>query len=135
MGSDYPIGTVALYGPTDKLAIKLVAAIIPAERATPTAMKKWFSKNSDIREDTTVQSELSVFLKAQNVTRAVVTEEVIGCPHEEGIDYPKGTSCPLCPFWSTKHKARALASKPATPGRNDPCPCGSGKKFKKCCGA
>jgi uncharacterized protein YecA (UPF0149 family) len=23
----------------------------------------------------------------------------------------------------------------ATPGRNDPCPCGSGKKYKKCCGA
>ncbi|MBM3143169.1 MAG: hypothetical protein FJ005_09070 [Chloroflexi bacterium] len=21
------------------------------------------------------------------------------------------------------------------PGRNDPCPCGSGKKFKHCCGA
>ncbi|MFM8914468.1 MAG: SEC-C metal-binding domain-containing protein [Flammeovirgaceae bacterium] len=20
-------------------------------------------------------------------------------------------------------------------GRNDPCPCGSGKKFKKCCGS
>ena len=23
----------------------------------------------------------------------------------------------------------------AVPGRNDPCPCGSGRKFKKCCGA
>jgi len=23
----------------------------------------------------------------------------------------------------------------AMPGRNDPCPCGSGKKYKKCCGA
>lgn len=23
----------------------------------------------------------------------------------------------------------------AAPGRNDPCPCGSGRKFKKCCGA
>jgi len=22
----------------------------------------------------------------------------------------------------------------ASPGRNDPCPCGSGKKYKKCCG-
>ena len=22
----------------------------------------------------------------------------------------------------------------ATPGRNDPCPCGSGKKYKQCCG-
>jgi len=21
-----------------------------------------------------------------------------------------------------------------TPGRNDPCPCGSGQKYKKCCG-
>jgi SWIM/SEC-C metal-binding protein len=30
-----------------------------------------------------------------------------------------------------------LAREPARPvlkiGRNDPCPCGSGKKFKKCC--
>lgn len=25
--------------------------------------------------------------------------------------------------------------KPKEPGRNDPCPCGSGKKYKKCCGA
>ena len=23
----------------------------------------------------------------------------------------------------------------AAPGRNDPCPCGSGRKYKKCCGA
>jgi hypothetical protein len=23
----------------------------------------------------------------------------------------------------------------ANPGRNDPCPCGSGRKFKLCCGA
>ncbi|WP_228461863.1 SEC-C metal-binding domain-containing protein [Paracoccus liaowanqingii] len=22
-----------------------------------------------------------------------------------------------------------------TAGRNDPCPCGSGRKYKKCCGA
>ncbi|MBZ0127546.1 MAG: DUF1186 domain-containing protein [Rhodobacteraceae bacterium] len=27
----------------------------------------------------------------------------------------------------------ALTKTPAKPGRNDPCPCGSGKKFKKCC--
>ena len=24
--------------------------------------------------------------------------------------------------------------RPFKPGRNDPCPCGSGRKFKKCCG-
>lgn len=30
-------------------------------------------------------------------------------------------------------KAPVSASKPSKIGRNDPCPCGSGKKFKKCC--
>jgi hypothetical protein len=29
-----------------------------------------------------------------------------------------------------RETSRSLAS----PGRNDPCPCGSGKKYKKCCG-
>ena len=27
------------------------------------------------------------------------------------------------------------AARPAAAGRNDPCPCGSGKKYKRCCGA
>ena len=27
-----------------------------------------------------------------------------------------------------------IAKKDSIPGRNDPCPCGSGKKYKKCCG-
>jgi uncharacterized protein YecA (UPF0149 family) len=30
-----------------------------------------------------------------------------------------------------------LAAQPKSeelPGRNEPCPCGSGRKFKKCCG-
>jgi SEC-C motif domain protein len=31
--------------------------------------------------------------------------------------------------------SRASAPTFSAPGRNDPCPCGSGKKFKKCCGA
>ena len=26
-------------------------------------------------------------------------------------------------------------TRPTKVGRNDPCPCGSGKKYKKCCGA
>jgi preprotein translocase subunit SecA len=33
----------------------------------------------------------------------------------------------------SKPNQPVLAKK--TVGRNDPCPCGSGKKYKKCCGA
>ncbi|MEO7477738.1 MAG: SEC-C metal-binding domain-containing protein [Lysobacteraceae bacterium] len=30
--------------------------------------------------------------------------------------------------------SRVPIRKEAAPGHNDPCPCGSGRKFKKCCG-
>lgn len=33
-----------------------------------------------------------------------------------------------------KQKASGTIVKEAKVGRNDPCPCGSGKKYKKCCG-
>jgi hypothetical protein len=43
--------------------------------------------------------------------------------------------------WSAKRRRRAEAKAKAKPvrtgpkvGRNDPCPCGSGKKYKQCCG-
>jgi FkbM family methyltransferase len=42
---------------------------------------------------------------------------------------PKQISMPL-PSGSSTRPARS----PTKVGRNDPCPCGSGKKFKKCCG-
>ena len=33
------------------------------------------------------------------------------------------------------YKRSKTVHKEKEPGRNDPCPCGSGKKYKKCCGA
>ncbi|WP_085316369.1 UPF0149 family protein [Derxia lacustris] len=38
-------------------------------------------------------------------------------------------------FWATRAAKPAPIRKDAAPGRNDPCPCGSGRKFKKCHGA
>lgn len=34
-----------------------------------------------------------------------------------------------------EYKRSKTVIKEKSPGRNDPCPCGSGKKYKKCCGA
>ena len=38
-------------------------------------------------------------------------------------------------LWKAMGPRVAQVRKEATPGRNDPCPCGSGKKYKKCHGA
>jgi len=34
----------------------------------------------------------------------------------------------------TEHSYQSPVTSPTKPGRNDTCPCGSGKKYKKCCG-
>ncbi len=37
-------------------------------------------------------------------------------------------------LYKTEKSSKTIVKAPKV-GRNDPCPCGSGKKFKKCCGA
>jgi preprotein translocase subunit SecA len=51
---------------------------------------------------------------------------------------PKPVSPQQAVLEETKVSQQPTASVPRTEekvGRNDPCPCGSGKKYKKCCGA
>ena len=38
--------------------------------------------------------------------------------------------------FDTSSLKKSISNRNSTPkiGRNDPCPCGSGKKYKKCCG-
>ncbi|MEF8723355.1 MAG: UPF0149 family protein [Candidatus Accumulibacter phosphatis] len=38
-------------------------------------------------------------------------------------------------FWVAQRSIKTIRREAPKIGRNDPCPCGSGKKFKKCCGA
>ena len=68
----------------------------------------------DIKEDT-VRKVLSVVPKVQKVERVQVAQPLV-----EG--FGDGKAVKRAPVKSTKV------------GRNDPCPCGSGQKYKKCCG-
>jgi uncharacterized protein YecA (UPF0149 family) len=40
-----------------------------------------------------------------------------------------------CPELEAELKVETIRNEAGKTGRNDPCPCGSGRKFKKCCGA
>ena len=44
------------------------------------------------------------FLKAHGVRSIGMFDRIIGCPHEEGIDYPDGQACPACPFWAGRDR-------------------------------
>ncbi len=70
----YPVATIALYGPTDKTATKLVVGIVPREGADADQLKKWFSED-DIRKKPGVAEEVLQFVFNEQVGRK---EDMIG---------------------------------------------------------
>jgi hypothetical protein len=51
-----------------------------------------------------LEAEVAGFIVSHGVKSVVMTDGIIGCPHEEGIDYPEGTSCPKCPYWAGRDR-------------------------------
>ncbi len=100
----YPLGTVAYYGPDDRRASKVVAGIVLNDTDDPVELKKWFSEETDVRGDVGIQQEVFTFLKQSAVKSVVMPDRILGCPHEEGKDYPDGEVCPRCPFWAHRDR-------------------------------
>jgi hypothetical protein len=97
----HPIGTLTAYGPDNTRATKLVAAVFrrPGQEKA-TALHRWFVETGDARNDPVVGAEVAAFFKQYGVKETAVYDRITGCPHEEGVDYPVGRSCPQCPFWA-----------------------------------
>jgi len=99
----YPVGTIAFYGPDDKRASKAVASVIIEQDSEPTEMRKWFSDTDDLRRSETVLTEIASFLRENGAHSVAMVDRIIGCPHEEGVDY-HGETCPHCPFWADRDR-------------------------------
>ena len=101
----FPIATIAYYGEDDKVASKVVVGIVLSEKDDDVAfMEKWYGKKADVRFDSEIKVHIVNFLEQHNVHRVVMVDRIIGCPHEEGIDYPEGEKCPQCPFWANRDR-------------------------------
>jgi hypothetical protein len=76
-------------------------------------------------------SDLNSILEKRRSKLVRLLEKVAG-PSPSKIHPPQVTS-PTIPVPEISFSPCPEPT-PPQPGRNDPCPCGSGKKFKKCCG-
>lgn len=102
----YPVATIAFYGPDDRRATKVTVAIMHGEDEDAREMNRWHTDKGDIRRDATVLEAIFRLTQRSQVRSVAMPEEILGCPHEEGIDYAVDEVCPECPFWA--HRKRAL---------------------------
>jgi preprotein translocase subunit SecA len=76
--------------------------------------------------------KVQVAVEPERVARAM---DLSGLPLTPPGDGRRRREREATPGRSLKPAASAITAPRAKVGRNDPCPCGSGKKYKKCCGA
>jgi len=100
----YPVATVAFYGPDDQRATKVAVGIVPAEGTEANPLERWFSENTDARSDPEIARQIGAFIDTYHAASVALVDRIIGCPHEEGVDYPRGTACPQCPFWADRDR-------------------------------
>jgi len=93
---EFPIGTVALYGPDDKTTTKIVAGVILEENAEA-IIERWVG--TGVKDDAKIQRQIEEFFARHGVKSVMATDQNMGCPHEEGEDFPVGYDCPFCPYW------------------------------------
>jgi hypothetical protein len=125
----YPVGTIAFYGPDNRRAMKVAVGIIPAPRSELAEMRRWFGETGDVRVDETVFAEIVTFLREHRVQSVAMTEKILSCPHEEGIDYPNGEVCLDCPYWAVRDRWRlSIGSAGAVCSKRPARPCVSWKR-------
>ena len=99
----YPIASVAFYGPDLSRASKVAVGIVEAEGAEADPLRAWLSDEADVRRDAAVFEEIVAFIDAHGVKTVGMMDRIIGCPHQEGIDY-EGEWCSACDFWKGRDR-------------------------------
>jgi hypothetical protein len=99
----WPVATVAFYGPDANRASKVVVGIIASEHAEVGEMHDWKLDAGDVRNDPRIVEEMLEFMASHGVLSVAMTDGIIGCPHQEGIDY-QGPWCPVCEFWKGRDR-------------------------------
>ncbi len=94
----WPVATIAFYGPDLSRASKVAVGVIPEENASPQEMRAWTLETGDVRSDPVIAMEIIEFIETQGARSVAISNGIIGCPHQEGIDY-EGEWCPVCGFW------------------------------------
>ncbi|WP_305073787.1 UPF0149 family protein [Propionivibrio sp.] len=112
------------------------------------ATEDWFECLEDDRSEDA--EEQINYLDERLFPLMVLTGEAEAAAREHGEEWPEGEEraeieqdceedlpqavVDIYRFWLAKRGVATIRNDEPRIGRNDPCPCGSGKKFKQCCG-
>lgn len=100
----YPVATLAYYGPDNLRASKVAVGIIRAPNSEAEILERMLLAGGDARYDLATIDAIVELLAKHSIKSVVGVDSIIGCPHEEGVDYADGEACPQCPYWAGRDR-------------------------------
>ena len=85
--------------PDVAVSVAAAAGVFTGENSKA-IIKRWVA--TDVTINPKIQREIQEFFKEHGVKSVAMSDGNMGCPHEEGEDFPDGEDCPFCPFWKGK---------------------------------
>src|ERR1700730_17817511 len=82
----WPATTICFYGPNASRATKVVVGIVPSEHEEVRDLRDWAVTTGDVRNDEAIAAEILDYMDAHGVLTVIITDGIIGCPHQMGID-------------------------------------------------
>ncbi|MFN8454309.1 MAG: hypothetical protein U0401_06480 [Anaerolineae bacterium] len=100
----YPVATIAYYGSDNRTPTKVAVGIVNQHNMV-LALERWVGP--DVATSREIAAQIQVFIAQHGAKNVIVTDGIIGCPHEEGLDFPEGEDCLFGPFWQGKQGTAA----------------------------
>jgi hypothetical protein len=96
----WPAATIAFYGPHATRATKVAVGIVMRDEEEPQEMRDWSTATGDVRNNAAIAAEILGFMEKHGALSVIMSDGIIGCPHQTGIDY-EGDWCPdpACTYW------------------------------------
>ena len=76
-------------------------------------MRDWSTATGDVRNNAAIATEMLGFIEKHGALSIIMTDRIIGCPHQTGIDY-EGDWCPdpACAYWYKRDRFTGGSSSP-----------------------
>ena len=98
----YPVGAMAFYGPDDKTTTKIAAGVFKGPNSKA-IIRRWVA--TDVMTNPKIQRQIKEFFKQYGVKSVSMSDGNMGCPHEEGKDFPVGEDCRFALFGRASKEA------------------------------
>ena len=104
----FPVAVIRFFGPNKDQATKISVAIFEQRNQAPISVQDYHLPDKEVREEAPILQVIKSEFKDNGVVSLLMENDILGCPHQPGQDYPVEGNCTQCSYWFDKPQNKQL---------------------------